>query len=190
MALCPVKFCARRTAKSLAALPELTDFVAASDGFTFTYDLDAVAAKVGPDTVAKYLMTSGSTSHPKGVLTTQRMLCVNQAQIAAALCHLKFMSGIFDCLLQPDHFGGLAFDRFPGRAQFGADPLQRHLDHRQGEDLATGTLRYRGNPGQGAYGRRRGLPDGPGITRGSRTDRGCRRRYFRRTTRGKTVRAG
>ena len=41
--------------------------------------------KVGPDTLAKILMTSGSTSLPKGVENTQRMMCTNQAQLAAAL---------------------------------------------------------------------------------------------------------
>ena len=52
-------------------------------------DLDAVAAKVGPDTVAKYLMTSGSTSNPKAVITTQRMICANQSQIADAMPFLR-----------------------------------------------------------------------------------------------------
>lgn len=45
--------------------------------------------QVGPDTVAKILMTSGSTSAPKGVLTTQKMMCANQAQISDALPFLK-----------------------------------------------------------------------------------------------------
>ena len=51
--------------------------------------VDARLDTVGPDTVAKILFTSGSSSDPKGVLTTQRMLCSNQAQIAAVLPFLK-----------------------------------------------------------------------------------------------------
>jgi feruloyl-CoA synthase len=45
-------------------------------------DLDARAAAVGPDTVAKILFTSGSTGKPKGVVNTQRMLVSNQQAIA------------------------------------------------------------------------------------------------------------
>ncbi len=47
--------------------------------------VDAAYAKVGPDTLAKILFTSGSTSDPKGVPQTQKMMCVNQAQYLAAL---------------------------------------------------------------------------------------------------------
>ncbi len=45
----------------------------------------AARALVTPDTIAKFLFTSGSTGAPKGVINTQRMLCSNQAMIAAGL---------------------------------------------------------------------------------------------------------
>ncbi|MFT3664104.1 feruloyl-CoA synthase [Piscinibacter sp.] len=43
--------------------------------------VDAAHDRVGPDTIAKFLFTSGSTKLPKGVINTQRMLCANQQQI-------------------------------------------------------------------------------------------------------------
>ena len=43
----------------------------------------AANAKITPDTIAKFLFTSGSTGNPKGVINTQRMLCSNQAMIGA-----------------------------------------------------------------------------------------------------------
>lgn len=48
-------------------------------------DVTQAHAQVGPDTVAKILMTSGSTSSPKGVPTTHRMMCANQTQLAYGL---------------------------------------------------------------------------------------------------------
>ncbi|PYG26706.1 feruloyl-CoA synthase [Pelagimonas varians] len=52
-------------------------------------DVDGAYSTVTPDTVAKILMTSGSTSAPKGVMTTQRMMCVNQTQLADSLPFLR-----------------------------------------------------------------------------------------------------
>ena len=53
-----------------------------------TEAVDAAHAKVGPDTVAKILFTSGSTGYPKGVINTQRMLCSNQAMIRETLAFI------------------------------------------------------------------------------------------------------
>jgi feruloyl-CoA synthase len=50
-----------------------------------TAPVDDAHAKVGPDTIAKFLFTSGSTGHPKGVINTQRMLCSNQGMVRAGL---------------------------------------------------------------------------------------------------------
>jgi feruloyl-CoA synthase len=47
-----------------------------------TSAVDEAYARVGPDTVAKILFSSGSTDLPKGVINTQRMLCSNQQAIA------------------------------------------------------------------------------------------------------------
>ena len=45
----------------------------------------AAHARVGPDSIAKFLFTSGSTGTPKAVINTQRMWCSNQAMILAQL---------------------------------------------------------------------------------------------------------
>ncbi|MBU1362431.1 MAG: feruloyl-CoA synthase [Gammaproteobacteria bacterium] len=44
-------------------------------------NVDAANAAVGPETIAKFLFTSGSTKLPKAVVTTQRMLCANQQML-------------------------------------------------------------------------------------------------------------
>ncbi len=43
----------------------------------------AAQAKVTSDSIAKFLFTSGSTGTPKAVINTHRMLCSNQAMLAA-----------------------------------------------------------------------------------------------------------
>lgn len=69
--------------------------------------VDAAAAKVTADSVVKILMTSGSTSNPKGVLTTHRMMCANQAMIADALPFVKERPPVLVDWLPWNHvFGG------------------------------------------------------------------------------------
>ena len=51
--------------------------------------VDAAFARTGPDTIVKFLFTSGSTGAPKAVINTQRMWCANQAQIAGALAYFQ-----------------------------------------------------------------------------------------------------
>ena len=72
----------KRFAPALAALgasvTPLEELLAATAGPR----VDEAFARLTPDTVAKVLLTSGSTGMPKGVLTTHRMLTVNQTQLA------------------------------------------------------------------------------------------------------------
>ncbi len=70
-------------------------------------DVDAAFDAVTPETVVKILMTSGSTSSPKGVLTTQGMMCVNQTQLADSLPFLRARPPVIVDWLPWNHvFGG------------------------------------------------------------------------------------
>jgi feruloyl-CoA synthase len=50
-----------------------------------TGEVDAAMAATGPDTIVKFLFTSGSTKLPKAVINTQRMWCANQQQMAQSM---------------------------------------------------------------------------------------------------------
>ena len=50
--------------------------------------VDEAHARTGPDTIAKFLFTSGSTGQPKAVINTQRMLCANQQMLVQTLPYL------------------------------------------------------------------------------------------------------
>jgi feruloyl-CoA synthase len=62
---------------------------------------------VGPDTIAKFLFTSGSTKQPKGVINTQRMLCANQQMLRQCLAFLADEPPVLVDWLPWNHtFGG------------------------------------------------------------------------------------
>ena len=73
----PAKFAPALTAIGAVPTP-IADLLARPPGA----EVDRAFARVGPDTVAKILFTSGSTGMPKGVINTHRMLAVNQEQYA------------------------------------------------------------------------------------------------------------
>ena len=50
-----------------------------------TAAVDAAMAATGPDTIVKFLFTSGSTKMPKAVINTQRMWCANQQQMTQSM---------------------------------------------------------------------------------------------------------
>ena len=63
--------------------------------------------KVGPDTIAKFLFTSGSTKQPKGVITTHRMMCANQQMLRQCLGFLADEPPVLVDWLPWNHvFGG------------------------------------------------------------------------------------
>jgi feruloyl-CoA synthase len=68
--------------------------------------VDAAHQAIGPDTIAKFLLTSGSTGNPKAVINTQRMICANQVMIRETMAFLKEQPVIVDWLPWNHTFGG------------------------------------------------------------------------------------
>ena len=102
-----------------AALHAVTVFSRGAEGFPGALAFDSLLRTaegpavqqafeaITPDTHAKYLLTSGSTGHPKVVINTHRMLCANQQMIAQAwrfLAHEKPV--LVDWLPWSHTFGG------------------------------------------------------------------------------------
>jgi feruloyl-CoA synthase len=52
---------------------------------TPTEAVEAALEAIGPDTIVKFLFTSGSTQAPKAVINTHRMWCANQQQMAQSM---------------------------------------------------------------------------------------------------------
>ena len=69
--------------------------------------LDMAHDAIGPDTIAKFLLTSGSTGNPKAVINTQRMICANQVMLRETLAFLKDEPPVIVDWLPWNHtFGG------------------------------------------------------------------------------------
>jgi feruloyl-CoA synthase len=69
--------------------------------------LDQAHDAIGPDTIAKFLLTSGSTGNPKAVINTQRMICANQVMLRETLAFLKDEPPVIVDWLPWNHtFGG------------------------------------------------------------------------------------
>src|SRR2546421_6826264 len=75
-----------------AAVPGDVEVVRSLDALvaaTPSAAVDRAHDAVQPETIAKILLTSGSTAVPKGVINTHRMLCSNQEMIAHILPFLR-----------------------------------------------------------------------------------------------------
>ena len=68
--------------------------------------VDAAMAATGPDTIAKFLFTSGSTKLPKAVINTHRMWCANQQQMCQSMPLLAESPVLVDWLPWNHTFGG------------------------------------------------------------------------------------
>ena len=72
-----------------------------------TEAVDSAMQATGPDTIVKFLFTSGSTKMPKAVINTQRMWCANQQQMAQSMPVLQDEPPVLVDWLPWNHtFGG------------------------------------------------------------------------------------
>ena len=69
-------------ARRCTAFAELTNTEATSA-------IDEAHGRAGPDTIVKFLFTSGSTGEPKAVINTNRMWCANQEMLRAGLAFVQ-----------------------------------------------------------------------------------------------------
>jgi feruloyl-CoA synthase len=68
--------------------------------------VDAAMHATGPDTIAKFLFTSGSTRLPKAVINTHRLWCANQQQMLQSMPVLGDAPVLVDWLPWNHTFGG------------------------------------------------------------------------------------
>jgi feruloyl-CoA synthase len=69
--------------------------------------VEAAHAQIDPDSIAKFLFTSGSTGSPKGVINTHRMICSNLEMIAQVFGFLEDRPPVIVDWLPWNHtFGG------------------------------------------------------------------------------------
>ncbi len=86
---------AKAFAKALdAVMPKDAELITAEtfsklSGTQATDAVDRAYERVGPDTIAKILFTSGSTGVPKGVINTQQMLASNQQIVRSILAFVE-----------------------------------------------------------------------------------------------------
>ena len=72
-----------------------------------TAAVDAAQAATGPETIVKFLFTSGSTKEPKGVINTHRMLCANQQMLRQTMAFVAHEPPVLVDWLPWNHtFGG------------------------------------------------------------------------------------
>jgi feruloyl-CoA synthase len=139
-----------------------------SAGHGATPAVDAAMQATGPDTIAKFLFTSGSTKLPKAVINTQGMWCANQQQMLPSRMPLLAEEPpvLVDWLPWNHTFGG--------NHNFGMVALQRrHAVHRRRQAHAGADRR---DPAQPARDRAHGVLQRAHRLRGHRHGHEDRRR--------------